>query len=208
MNGKTSTKFSTGPFSLGEIQDNDFGRGREFLRAKALPSGVLSLISVGQNVHVDWENGQGWGIWQLILVLLYTDMQHSGVLTSATTREAWGSHGKSDELFWNTCQKNSNYLLQMPATGLHVPEPVVSDERVNTAVGEGVIYFHLNWSQSYCTQKPRLRFYNFRCGMPSQNSAMWLQWQIKFYDKDKKKREIFVNWSILIRMQIAWFWLC
>lgn len=31
-----------------------------------------------------------------------------------------------------------------PATGLHVPEPVVSDERINTAVGEGLIHFHLN----------------------------------------------------------------
>lgn len=52
-----------------------------------------------------------------------------------------------------------------------MPEPVVSAERVNTAVGEGVMHFHLNLLQSYCTQKPKLRFFNFRCGVPSQNSA-------------------------------------
>lgn len=59
MKGKTSTKFSTGSFSLGEIQDNDFSGGREFLRAKTLPSSVLSLMSLGKKVHMDWENGQG-----------------------------------------------------------------------------------------------------------------------------------------------------
>lgn len=62
MKGKTSTKFSTGPFSLDDIQDNDFGRGRKSLRAKILPSSVLSWISLGKKVHVDWENGKGWVI--------------------------------------------------------------------------------------------------------------------------------------------------
>lgn len=99
MKAQTFTKSSTGPFPLGEIQGSDFGRARECLRAKTLPGSVLSLVSVGKEVQVDWENGQGWVTWELLLVLLHTDLQPGGVLTSATTREAWRSHEKSDELF-------------------------------------------------------------------------------------------------------------
>lgn len=62
MKGKAPTEFSTGPFPLGGIQDNDFGRGGESLRAKTLPSSVHSLVSVGKKVHGDWEDGQGWVI--------------------------------------------------------------------------------------------------------------------------------------------------
>lgn len=118
----------------------------------------------------------------------------AGVGSVVLTPAAWWgfdlcNHKRSLEKSWKVrwtilryMQKNSNYLL-------HMPEPVASDERVNTAVGEGLIHFHLNWLQSYCTQKPKFRFYNFRCGVPSQNPATWLQWQIKFYDKEKKREE-------------------